>query len=97
MEFRGFERRRLWGEHPTSNHISGYYNYYYESTCSLDRVDALVWRRRILPGRTNGRRRWVWTHFAYPSGFVFYRRSEPEITKYEVLTGRSARHRRASP
>jgi len=80
MGCQGFERSRLWGEHPTGKQISGYYSYYYESTRSFNCVDALVRRRRILPGRTVGRRRWVWTHFAYPPGSVFYRWPKPEIT-----------------
>jgi hypothetical protein len=70
----------LWGEHPTSNRTTEYYCYHYESTCTFNCIDALVWWWRFLPRWTVGRWRWVWTHFTYPPGFAFYGRTEQEIT-----------------
>ena len=79
----------LWGEDPIGVRAHEDYSNDYESTRYFNRIDALVRRRRVLPRRTDGRRRWVWTHFAYPSGSAFHRQPRQEITQKEVPTGRS--------
>ena len=61
---------------------------HYESTRCFNCVDALVRWRRILPRWTDGRRWWVWTHLAYPSGFALHRSPWQQITQNEVLTAR---------
>ena len=78
----------LWGEDPTGSRAHEDYSDDYESTRCFNRIDAFVRWRRILPRWTDGRRRCVWSHFAYPSGPVSYRQPEQEITQDEVLTGR---------
>ena len=79
-----------WGLHPTSNHQGENYSYDYESTRYFNRLDALVRWRRILPRRTAGRWRWVWTHLAGPAGSLFYRSPWQQITRHaQVKRGTS--------
>jgi hypothetical protein len=73
-----------WGEDPTSSRTYEDYYYFYEPTRCFDCIDAPVRWWRFLPRWTDGRRRWVWTHLAYPSGSAFYRPPWQQITQNEV-------------